>query len=39
MGMACDEVQGFHIAHPMTAEALAVWMARHDAASFRRADG
>ena len=39
LGMACDEVQGFHIARPMEAAALAAWLARHDAVNFRRPAG
>jgi EAL domain-containing protein (putative c-di-GMP-specific phosphodiesterase class I) len=39
LGMACDEVQGFHVARPMEADALAAWLARHDAAGFRRPAG
>ncbi len=31
-GMACDEVQGFHIARPMPADELPGWLARRDAA-------
>jgi EAL domain-containing protein (putative c-di-GMP-specific phosphodiesterase class I) len=32
-GMACDEVQGFHIARPMPAGELPGWLARRDAAA------
>ncbi|HEX5305072.1 MAG TPA: GGDEF and EAL domain-containing protein [Dyella sp.] len=41
-GMACDEVQGFHIARPMPASELPGWLARrpppHLAAAGRSAD-
>ena len=30
-GMACDEIQGFHIARPMPAADLPGWLARHHA--------
>ncbi len=32
-GMACDEVQGFHIARPMPAAELPGWLAQRDAAA------
>lgn len=31
--MACDEVQGFHIAHPLPAADVAGWLHRHAAAA------
>jgi len=31
--MACDEVQGFHIAHPLPAAEVAGWLHRHAAAA------
>ncbi len=36
MGMACDEVQGYHLARPMPAAELPGWLTRHDEARFRR---
>jgi EAL domain-containing protein (putative c-di-GMP-specific phosphodiesterase class I) len=36
LDMACDEVQGFHIAPPMPARALPGWLATHAPASIRR---
>lgn len=39
LGMACDEVQGYHLARPMPAAELPGWLARHDAARFRRPPG
>jgi EAL domain-containing protein (putative c-di-GMP-specific phosphodiesterase class I)/GGDEF domain-containing protein len=36
LGMACDEVQGFHLAPPMPAQALPGWLAGHVPAHIRR---
>jgi len=39
LGMACDEVQGYHLARPMPAAELPGWLARHEAIRFRRPAG
>ncbi|MBU6246299.1 MAG: sensor domain-containing phosphodiesterase [Xanthomonadaceae bacterium] len=39
LDMACDEVQGYHVARPMAAAELPGWLARHDAMRFRRRAG
>jgi EAL domain-containing protein (putative c-di-GMP-specific phosphodiesterase class I)/GGDEF domain-containing protein len=36
LDMACDEVQGFHLAPPMPAQALPGWLASHMPAGMRR---
>jgi predicted signal transduction protein with EAL and GGDEF domain len=37
LGMACDEAQGFHIAHPMHAREVPAWLAAHQGMPSRRA--
>ncbi len=36
LDMSCDEVQGFHLAPPMPAQALPAWLVAHAPANIRR---
>lgn len=37
LGMACDEAQGFHIAHPMPSHDVPAWLTAHQGMPSRRA--
>jgi EAL domain-containing protein (putative c-di-GMP-specific phosphodiesterase class I) len=37
LGMACDEAQGFHIAHPLPSGEVPAWLMAHQGMPSRRA--